>query len=138
MDQTIQSVVVTVEILGQGERLTTKILADIYPNAILAIQVPLKQLLLPEFILEMGERAEKETIDIVVFDEYETLAIRVQDDRHKTKRFTIIDDRQRFELEESNVIVVDIWKSDCPQTFKEKNKEKAEIEIKNILREYIE
>jgi len=138
VDQTIQSVVVTVEILGQGERLTTKILADIYPNAILAIQVPLKQLLLPEFILEMGERAEKETIDIVVFDEYETLAIRVQDDRHKTKRFTIIDDRQRFELEESNVIVVDIWKSDCPQTFKEKNKEKAEIEIKNILREYIE
>jgi hypothetical protein len=139
VDQIIQSVaVIADEIIGQGERLALKILADLYPKSILAKQVPLRQLLTPDFILEMGERAEKETIDIVVFDQYKTIAVRVQDDRHKTKRFTIIDDRQRLELEESNVIVVDVWKSDCPQTFKEKNKEKAEIELKNILRDYLE
>ncbi len=130
--------VIADEIIGQGERLALKILADLYPKSILAKQVPLRQLLAPEFILEMGERAEKETIDIVVFDEYKTIAVRVQDDRHKTKRFTIIDDRQRLELEESNVIVADIWKSDCPSLFKEKNKNKAEIELKNILRDYLE
>jgi len=121
------------EIVGQGERLAIKILTDMFPHAIIGTQVPLRQLLSPQFIMEMGERANKETIDIVLFDQYETVAIRVQDDRHKTKRFTIIDDRQRMELEESTVKVIDIWKSDCPALFKEKDRKKSELELQKLF-----
>jgi hypothetical protein len=117
------------EIIGQGERLAIKILADLYPQSIIGTQVPLRQLLSPQFVLEMGERGNKETIDIVLFDQYETIAVRVQDDRHKTKRFTVIDDRQRMELEESNVRVIDVWKSDCPALFKDADAKKSNIEL---------
>ena len=126
------------EIIGQGERLAIKILSEIYPKAILAKQVPLRELLSPEDREDMGERAKKETIDIVIFDEYDTIAVRVQDDRHKTKNFGIIDQRQKYDLENSGVIVIDIWKSDAPYLFKEKNIEKSTEEIKKIFSDYLE
>jgi hypothetical protein len=125
------------EIIGQGERLAIKILSDMFPHATLATQVPLKKLLSPQFVLEMGERANKETLDIVLFGQYETMAVRIQDDRHKTKRFTTIDERQRIELEESGVIVVDVWKSDCPALFKESDVKKSELELRNVLNNYL-
>lgn len=126
------------EIIGQGERLALKILSEIYPKAILAKQVPLRELLFEEYRDDMGERAKKETIDIVIFDEYDTIAVRVQDDRHKTKNFGIIDQRQKYDLENSGVIVIDIWKSDAPYLFKEKNIEKSTEEIKKIFSDYLE
>ena len=126
------------EIIGQGERLAVKILSEIYPKAILAKQVPLRELLFEEYRDDMGERAKKETIDIVIFDEYDTIAVRVQDDRHKTKNFGIIDQRQKYDLENSGVIVIDIWKSDAPYLFKEKNIEKSTEEIKKIFSDYLE
>lgn len=126
------------EIIGQGERLAIKILSEIYPKAILAKQVPLRELLSPEDREDMGERAKKETIDIVIFDEYDTIAVRVQDDRHKTKNFGIIDQRQKYDLENNGVIVIDIWKSDAPYLFKEKNIEKSTEEIKKIFSDYLE
>ena len=126
------------EIIGQGERLAVKILSEIYPKAILAKQVPLRELLSPEDREDMGERAKKETIDIVIFDEYDTIAVRVQDDRHKTKNFGIIDQRQKYDLENNGVIVIDIWKSDAPYLFKEKNIEKSTEEIKKIFSDYLE
>ena len=126
------------EIIGQGERLAIKILSEIYPKAILAKQVPLRELLFEEYRDDMGERAKKETIDIVIFDEYDTIAVRVQDDRHKTKNFGIIDQRQKYDLENSGVIVIDIWKSDAPYLFKEKNIEKSTEEIKKIFSDYLE
>jgi hypothetical protein len=126
------------EIIGQGERLAIKILSEIYPKAILAKQVPLRELLSAEHREDMGERAKKETIDIVIFDEYDTIAVRVQDDRHKTKNFGIIDQRQKYDLENNGVIVIDIWKSDAPYLFKEKNIEKSTEEIKKIFSDYLE
>ncbi len=48
------------EIIGQGERLALKILSEIYPKAILAKQVPLKELLFEEYRDDMGEREKKE------------------------------------------------------------------------------
>ena len=126
------------EIIGQGERLAVKILSEIYPKAILAKQVPLRELLFEEYRDDMGERKKKETIDIVIFDEYDTIAVRVQDDRHKTKNFGIIDQRQKYDLENSGVIVIDIWKSDAPYLFKEKNIEKSTEEIKKIFSDYLE
>ena len=125
-------------IIGQGERLAIKIIAELYPKAILAKQVPLSQLLSPEHREDMGERSKKETIDIVIFDEYDTIAVRVQDDRHKTKTFSIIDERQKNDLENSGISVIDVWKSDAPYLFKEKNIEKATEEIKKIFSAYLE
>lgn len=122
------------DIIGQGERITLKILAKLYPTAILMRQVKLEDLLSLDLKKDMGSRAKKETLDIVVYrPDKKPLIIRVQDDRHKTKNFGIIDTRQRLELEASGCIVIDIWKSECPAVFKEKNLDKAEIEIKKIL-----
>ena len=84
----------------------------------------------------MGQRAKKETVDLVVFRP-KPLVIRVQDDRHKTHAMGVIDMRQKWELEDSGCYVVDIWKSDCPAVFKEKNEKKAFEEIKKILSVYL-
>ena len=110
------------DFIGEGERLSVKLLSRLFPNAQLSIQVPLKKLIKSEYIEEIGERALKETIDIVVYRP-KPLAIRVQDDRHKTKAFGILDGRQRYELECSGCNVIDVFKYECPALFKEKNKE---------------
>jgi len=122
------------EIIGQGERMATKILSQFFPE--IKTQVELKKLLTPAFQEEMGERALKETIDIVAYRP-KPLAIRIQDDRHKTKAFTIVDNRQRWELEASGVDVVDVWKSDCPRLFEEKKIIDATDELKRVLRNYL-
>lgn len=126
-------------IIGQGERITIKILSELMPNALLDRQVPLSRLLKLSYLEDMGERAKKETLDIVVYRPLfkKPLVIRVQDDRHKTKAFSIIDERQKNELENSNCDVVDLWKSDCPEVFKENNYELAKEEIKNLLDDYL-
>jgi len=127
------------EIIGQGERIIIKIVSNLFPEAIIKRQVPLEQLLSKEFLEDMGNRAKKETVDIVVYRPLKNkpLVIRVQDDRHKTKNYSIIDGRQKWELEESNCDVLDVWKSDCPEIFKEKNIDLATQEFKKILRYYL-
>ena len=123
-------------IIGAGERITGRILSKLYPEAILWRQVPMYSLLSSDFVKDMGERAMKETVDIVVYRS-RPLVIRVQDNRHKTANYAIIDGRQKWELEASNCDVVDIWKSDCPAIFLEKNEKKATEELKKILRDYL-
>lgn len=123
-------------IIGAGERITGRILSKLYPEAILERQVKMIELLSKDFVEDMGQRASKETVDLVVFRP-RPLVIRVQDDHHKTSNFAIVDGRQKWELEESGCDVVDIWKSDCPAIFKEKNILQAEKEIKKILRDYL-
>lgn len=124
------------EIIGQGERLTAKLLSKLFPEAVIKKQVPLKQLLTKEYQEDMGERALKETLDLVVFLD-KPLVIRIQDDRHKTKKFGILDERQRNELENSNCNVVDIFKYECPEIFKEKNLKKAGIELVKMVDNYL-
>lgn len=89
----------------------------------------------------MGQRARKETVDLVVYrpinGDIRPLVIRVQDDRHKTHAMGVIDMRQKWELEASECDVIDIWKSDCPAVFKEKNEIKAMDEIKKVLSDYV-
>lgn len=123
-------------IIGIGERITGRLLAKLYPETILARQVKMTELLSKDFIEDMGQRARKETVDLVVFRP-KPLVIRVQDDHHKTSNFAIIDGRQKWELEASGCDVVDIWKSDCPAIFKEKNILLAEKELKVILADYL-
>jgi hypothetical protein len=124
------------EIIGQGERLSAKILLKLFPTSVIRRQVPLKELLSKEFKEDMGVRALKETLDLVVFLD-KPLVIRIQDDRHKTKAFGILDGRQRYELECSGCHVIDVFKYECPALFKEKNKEQAKLELESLLRDYI-
>jgi len=126
-------------IIGQGERFAIKIIAELLPEAFLERQVPLNRLLKLSYVEDMGERAKKETIDIVVYRPLfrKPLIVRIQDDRHKTKAFTIIDERQKNELEDSNCDVLDVWKSDCPELFKEKNLDKAKQELIVLLKPYL-
>lgn len=123
------------EMIGQGERLATKLLSQLFKEV--KTQVPLISLLSPEMKLEMGSRALKETLDIVVYRP-KPLVIRIQDDRHKTKAFGIIDNRQRWELESSGCDVVDIWKDDCPRLFEEKKVEASMEELKRALQNYLD
>lgn len=123
------------EMIGQGERLATKLLSQLFKEV--KTQVPLISLLSPEMKLEMGSRALKETLDIVVYRP-KPLVIRIQDDRHKTKAFGIIDNRQRWELESSGCDVVDIWKEDCPRLFEEKKVEASMEELKRALQNYLD
>jgi hypothetical protein len=121
------------EIIGQGERILLKILQDLFYGEEILTQVPLKKLLTKEYQEDMGERALKETLDLVVMKKT-PLVVRVQDDRHKTKAFGIIDERQRTELEKSGCSVIDVFKYECPEIFKEKNYDKAYLEFRLLLR----
>jgi len=125
-------------IIGQGERLATKLLVKLFPNDMIATQVPFKQLLSPVYQADIGHRALLETLDIVVFreDDY-PIVVRIQDDRHKTKTFGILDERQRVELEASDCYVVDVFKYEAPALFKEKNIGRAELELKALLADYL-
>jgi hypothetical protein len=125
-------------IIGQGERTAVKLLVKLFPDDMIATQVPFKQLLSKVYQADIGHRALLETLDIVVFreDDY-PIVVRIQDDRHKTKAFGILDDRQRTELEASDCYVVDVFKYEAPALFKEKNIKQAEIELKALLVDYI-
>jgi hypothetical protein len=121
-------------IIGQGERFTIKIISELFPDAVIKTQVPLDKLLTKDFVEDMGSRAKKETVDVLLERAIEQdVVIRVQDDRHKTKQFTIIDSRQKWELEYCGYIVIDVWKEDCPQLFKEKKFDLAKNELKRVL-----
>lgn len=123
------------EIIGQGERLATKLLSQLFKEV--KTQVPLSTLLEPSLYKEMGSRALKETLDIVVYRP-KPLVVRIQDDRHKTKAFGIVDNRQRWELEASGCDVVDVWKEDCPRLFEEKKIDASMEELKRVLRNYLD
>lgn len=124
------------QMIGQGERITAQILSRIYPEYMVVGQVFLESLLSKELKDDMGERAYKETVDLVVYRP-KPLVIRIQDDRHKTARYGNIDSRQRWELEQSNCDVIDVWKSDCPEVFKGKKIELATREIRKVIEEYL-
>jgi len=120
------------QMIGRGERITAQILSRMFPESMILSQVSLETLLIRELREDMGDRAYKETIDLVVYRP-KPLVVRVQDDRHKTKHYGIVDERQRNELEMSGCDVIDVWKSDCPEIFKEKNFDLATREIKKLL-----
>ncbi len=106
------------------------------PNAIITTQVPLTKLLLPDKRLNLSERQQKETIDIVVNRKFKkTLCVRIQDKHHYSKRFGQIDGVQRAHLEESFNEVLDIYEHECPNIFKAKSG--ARDELMFYLRPYL-
>ena len=124
------------QMIGRGERITAQILSRIFPEAAIMGQVLLESLLTIKLKNDMGERAYRETLDLVVYRP-KPLVVRVQDDRHKTEHYGIVDERQKNELEMSGCDVIDVWKSDCPEVFKEKNFDLATREIKKLLGKHL-
>lgn len=127
--------------IGRGERATRKILEMIYGSgARVLIQCPLKNLLTQQYRTGLSPRQEKETIDIALFTDTDTLAIRVQDRRHKHVYLSKIDKIQRRMLEWSGVKVIDVNEDNCPEVFKDFVNKKSfdEIlkEIKNSRNTY--
>jgi len=119
------------QIIGMGERATFKLLKKHYgEQTFILTQVPLGDLLNDEFRESLSERQKKETIDIVVFRKKKPkLAVRVQDDHHKTKRMGQIDKAQEMVLHWSGVNVLDIWHYECPEIFKDRATDEAYLEL---------
>lgn len=122
-------------IIGRGERATLQILKKIFPpNSKFFIQYPLKKLLSKKYIEDISSRQDKETIDIVIMDGTDKMAIRVQDERHRTHTYlSRMDENQRRLLEWSGVRVVDINEINCPTLFKDVVNSDSEEEIRKEL-----
>ena len=125
------------EIIGKGEKTTVEILRDLLDNShyYIATQVPFKTLLSHEFYEDgLSERQQKESVDIVVYNGFQPLCIRVQGKDHtgilKSQRDLV----QQKMLEWSGNIVVDLWFHDCTDLFKEKLNDNSIKEVVDALK----
>ena len=59
--------------IGKGEKTAVKVLKKIFPKSDIQIQIPFKKLMKGDFIGSLTERQEKQTVDIVVYNEKETI-----------------------------------------------------------------
>lgn len=130
--------VVHMELVGRGEVVAKQILHHMFPEAEIITQVPLYKLLTNEWRMELSERQQKETIDIVVKRKFKkVLCVRIQDKHHNTERFYRIDAVQRHLLEESHCKVVDIPEVECPYLFKDRYNDKSFNELQYYLKSYL-
>jgi len=128
----------SMEMIGRGEVVAKKILRDMFPEAEILTQVPLYKLLTNDWRLELSERQQKETIDIVVKRKFrKVLCVRIQDKHHFSERFYRIDATQRHLLEESHCEVVDIPENECPYLFKDRYNSKSMSELNYYLKPYL-
>lgn len=119
-------------IIGKGEFAALDLLAQLFPQAKIDIQVPFKSLLKGEWVDTVTDRQEKETIDIVIYTD-PILAIRVQDPHHNGRITSMRDKVQRKTLEWNDVKVVDVQFYDCPNLMKEKTNDEAMRELLEAL-----
>ena len=109
-----------------------------FPEAEIQTQVPLYKLLTNYWRMELSDRQQKESIDIVVKRKFrKVLCVRIQDKHHSTERFYRIDNVQRHLLEESHCEVVDIPEVECPYLFKDRYNSKSFDELNYYLKSYL-
>ena len=125
------------EIIGKGEKTTVDILKDVLDNNhyYITTQVPFKTLLSYEFYEDgLSDRQKKESVDIVVYNGFQPLCIRVQGEDHtgilKSQRDLV----QQKMLEWRGNIVIDLWFHDCPELFKEKLNNNSIKEVVDALK----
>lgn len=121
------------EIIGRGERVCLSILKSLHPEAEFVTQYPLSKLVDEEWGL--SERQEKETLDIVYFLDNKTYVVRVQDPHHDGMGMQRVDHVQKKTLEFYGCIVIDVWYSDCPNIFNDKNDSLSISELKAVYKE---
>ena len=125
------------QIIGNGQNTTVDILKDVLDDNhyYIAIQVPFRTLLSHEFYEDgLSDRQKKESVDIVVYNGFQPLCIRVQGEDHtgilKSQRALV----QQKMLEWSGNIVIDLWFHDCPELFKEQFNDDSIKEVVDALK----
>ena len=121
--------------IGKGEKTAVKVLKKIFPKSDIQIQIPFKKLMKGDFIGSLTERQEKQTVDIVVYNEKETIVVRVQGKNHTGMMTSSRDLVQKKMLEWNDCKVVDLWFYECPVLWKEKLNDSSIDEVKYVLKE---
>jgi len=121
-------------IIGKGEKTALEVLKEIYgKNVEYSTQIQFKHLMNREFVDDLSERQQKETIDIVLFSGFNPVCVRVQGGDHTGILKSARDTVQKQMLEWCNCIVVDLWFHDCPELFKEKLNDESRREVREAL-----
>ena len=120
--------------IGKGEDSAFEILKVLFPDSEVKRQVLFSSLMSLEFKDTLGERQEKETLDLVVFrPSKSTIVVRVQDKHHNGSRITDVDLVQKKMLEWNDCIVVDLWFHDCIELFKDNINDISKSEVVSAL-----
>ena len=120
--------------IGMGEDTVYDILKEWYPKSKVARQTLLTNLLKGDWLDDLSERQQKETLDLVIFtDNKNPIVIRVQDKHHSGSMQGIRDVTQKKILQWNDIVVVDVQHYNCPEIFKEKNNNEAWRELKEAF-----
>ena len=121
-------------IIGRGEKTALEVLKEIYGKDVeYSTQIQFKHLMNNEFVDDLSERQQKETVDIVLFSGFNPVCVRVQGGDHTGILKSARDTVQKQMLEWCNCIVVDLWFHDCPELFKEKLNDESRREVREAL-----
>ena len=121
-------------IIGKGEKTALEVLKEIYGRDVeYSTQIQFKHLMNNEFVDDLSERQQKETVDIVLFSGFNPVCVRVQGGDHTGILKSARDTVQKQMLEWCNCIVVDLWFHDCPELFKEKLNDESRREVREAL-----
>ena len=121
-------------IIGKGEKTALEVLKEIYGRDVeYSTQIQFKHLMNNEFVDDLSERQQKETVDIVLFSGFNPVCVRVQGGDHSGILKSARDTVQKQMLEWCNCIVVDLWFHDCPELFKEKLNDESRREVREAL-----
>ena len=121
-------------IIGKGEKTALEVLKEIYGKDVeYSTQIQFKHLMNNEFVDDLSERQQKETVDIVLFSGFNPVCVRVQGGDHTGILKSARDTVQKQMLEWCNCIVVDLWFHDCPELFKEKLNDESRREVREAL-----
>ena len=122
-------------IIGKGEKTALEVLKEIYGKDVeYSTQIQFKHLMNNEFVDDLSERQQKETVDIVLFSGFNPVCVRVQGGDHTGILKSARDTVQKQMLEWCNCIVVDLWFHDCPELFKEKLNDESRREVREALK----
>ena len=70
-------------IIGKGEKTALEVLKEIYGKDVeYSTQIQFKHLMNNEFVDDLSERQQKETVDIVLFSGFNPVCVRVQGGDH--------------------------------------------------------
>ena len=121
-------------IIGKGEKTALEVLKEIYGEDVeYRTQIQFKHLMNYEFVDDLSERQQKETVDIVLFSGFNPVCVRVQGGDHTGILKSARDTVQKQMLEWCNCVVVDLWFHDCPELFKEKLNDESRREVREAL-----
>ena len=121
-------------IIGKGEKTALEVLKEIYGKDVeYSTQIQFKHLMNNEFVDDLSERQQKETVDIVLFSGFNPVCVRVQGGDHTGILKSARDTVQKQMLEWCNCVVVDLWFHDCPELFKEKLNDESRREVREAL-----